>query len=100
MKKMNVTKPITTLDGRPVIMSEADKTEFTVGRAIANALLVTKSKKFDAFKSYSLAKRFYEDTEVDVDDSDFTNLIEIIKEDQTYGNLVIGQIIEFLNQHK
>ena len=100
MKKINVDGPVTMLDGKPIAISESDRSPFTIGKALANILISTKSKKFDSFKSYSLAKRFYNSSEVEVDESDFASILEIVKEDQSYGSLICGQILEVLNECK
>lgn len=100
MKKIDVTKAITMLDGSPILTSEDNSSVFTIGKAIANILLASKNKKNDAFKLYALAKRFYESNSIEIDDADFGLILDLIKEDQSYGVLINGQILELLNSYR
>ena len=84
------------LDGKYIPISIDSPLPFSIGKAIANLLTIPKKggKKFEPFKSYELAKKFYNNPEVEVDKADFAVLKEIVEKDENYSALIIGQILE------
>ena len=100
MKSLKLNKQITTFSGEIVPISNIDPTSFTVGKAIANILVSSKSKKFDHFKSWELGKKFYNQITIELDDSDFKAIEAIIGEDQAYSSLILGQVLEAMNNAK
>lgn len=90
MKKINATKPILSLDGDSIKINGAD---FHIGNAIAN-ILTGKPNKFGPLKSWILAKRFYSESEIEIDEADFGTLVGIIETNDHYGAIVLGQILE------
>jgi len=97
VKTIDSGKEITNLAGQTINMSDDDPTPFNIGKAISNILISGKVKKFDSFKSYSLAKMFYDQDKVELDDADFSSLKDIFESDEVkelYKPLILGQIMQ------
>lgn len=92
--KIKTTKAIVNFKGIAIKDNDED---FTVGKAISNILL--NSKSGGKMKIFILAKKFYDEKEVEVDAADL-NLIksEIEKADPQVSNmLVTGQLLIMLD---
>lgn len=98
MKTINASIELKQLDGKPVQNGLEDPTPMTIGRAIANLLAMNKARKFDNFKAFELAGRFYAAGNVELDDADFNKLKEVVKADDSYHGLILGQIEKALNE--
>jgi hypothetical protein len=96
MKKIKSSIPLLDLKGKELKNGEDI---FTLGRAISG-LLSSKSGKFGNMKSWILAKRFYTEEEVEIDEADFEILEGTVKDDQSYTPLVLGQILEYFQTLK
>jgi len=94
--KINTDKALINLDGSTIALSPTDTTPFTVGKAIANILVTSKSKTFDSFKAFKMAEKFYNEKDVEIDEADFAKIKEIIEKDGQYTALITGQIIQEL----
>jgi len=99
--KIKTAQVLTSLDGKAL---KTEGSELTVGNAIASMLLAPRSEReiyhFDKVKSFVLAKKFYSDDEVDIDDADNKKLTDTIESDSTFGPVVSGQILLLLNETK
>ncbi len=84
------------------MLTEGEPT--TVGLILANIVLTPHKQKdgFRPLKAYELAKKFYDQEEVELDNSDFIQLKEIIEiNDAGYQPLVIAQLQQhFINSEK
>lgn len=96
MKKIDASKVLIGLDRKSLKFENED---FSVGRAISTILVGGKDKSFDPFKSWKIAQRFYDGGVIDLDEADLQSLRTCIESSghQAYGNIVIGQLIEILN---
>lgn len=96
MKKINASKTLESLSGEKIRMSDVDPTAFTVGKAMANYLISGKSRKWDSLKNMEMAKKFYAEGEIEVDDADAKTLRDIVSDTQlrdVYSDLIVGQLI-------
>jgi len=99
--KIKTDQVIKTIDG--VTIQDADGSNLTFGKAIANMLLAPRrgesgAYEFDKMKTYILAHKFYTEKEVDIDDADLKKLKNVIETDTAYGPLVPGFILFTLNK--
>lgn len=92
--KINTTKELKTLDGRIIMQSENEK--LTLGKAVANVLVT--SENINKLKAYSLAQKFYNDAEVDIDEADFELVKQELEQSRAYNALIIGQILSIINK--
>ena len=100
MKAINAGKVLEKLDGASLQDPNDPTKTLTLGKALSMILINHKGKKFDNFKLWDLSKKFYDDckNEIEVDDSDFAIIKEIVGEDGNFNALVLGQIAaEFSN---
>ena len=93
--KVNV--PLVTLDGQPMQDNVDGKAvDATVKTVIVNAVLapVQKESGIDKVKKYELAKRIFENDEVDLNEDE----IKLIKDcvGENFAPIVVGQIFELL----
>ena len=94
---VKVDVPLKTLDGQ-VMKDNADgkAIDATVKMAIVNAILspVEREKGVDKVKKYELAKRVFENDEVDLNEDE----IKLIKDcvGENFAPIVVGQIYELL----
>lgn len=99
---------MTTIDARFIIKNlkgeplKSDGDDLTLGMVIANILLAPhKDKKgFRPLKSYELAKKFYNDATVEIDNADLTQIIELVEETDQVTTLVVAQVLEKLDKAK
>lgn len=62
----------------------------TVGKAISNILLASEEK--GKMKLFILAKKFYDDSSIDLDSADFALVKNEIAKTRIYNTLVSGQL--------
>lgn len=84
--KINTQINLKGLDGKE--MKDGDNT-FPIGQAIANILVA--SETGGKMKMFTLATKFYNDKQVDVDASDLSLVKEAVKATKIYNALVAGQ---------
>ena len=95
MKLIESSKTLSTLDGGPIATSQSDSSPITIGKALGNILLSTKSRKLDPIKLLELARKFHTSKfRVELDASDFEAVKEIVRDDPNFSPLVTGQILE------
>lgn len=87
MKQITCTTVLKDLSGSPI---KTDEKEFTLGQAIANILVADTSG--GKMKLYTLGTRFYQDKTVDLDDSDFALVKNVVKNSTAYGAIIVGQV--------
>lgn len=97
---IETTQALTTLEGKPLKSGEED---LTIGKAIAEALLANKTG--GRMKVFLLAKKFFSDEKVELDNADFALVKESVKTAEVYAHqgfntLVFGQIEEILEELK
>ncbi len=93
--KVNV--PILTMDGQAMKDNVDGKAvNATVKTAIVNAVLapVQKESGIDKVKKYELAKRIFENDEVDLNEDEITLIKVCVGEN--FAPIVVGQIYELL----
>ena len=69
---------------------------FTVGTALSNILL--EAKVGGKMKLFILAKKCFENKEVEVDDADYAVIKQAVEATELYTNLVTGQILQTLEK--
>jgi leucyl aminopeptidase len=90
--KINLKETIKNLKGED--LKEKDKV-ITVGDICSNALVSTSPKEAkEKFENYELAKKLFNETEVDLTPEEMINIKKAVNE--IYGTLVVGQIFEKL----
>ena len=94
MTKINLDKPLTTLDGQP--LQEAGR-ELKMFHAVANALAQAQGQ--NAIKCYDLAVRFYSGAPVELDDSDLA-LVRDVMDKSAYFPLIKGPVLKELDAAK
>lgn len=78
---------------------KADDTVLTVGEALSNIMIMSKSG--GKMKTFILAKRFIRDEKLDLDKSDFNLVKSACEVDESYqGSIVTGQLLVILNDIK
>ncbi len=89
--QIQANKVVTTLSGKPYT---SDGKELTVGNVIAEALAgdTTGGK----FKLYTLAQKFWNEPEVEVDAADLGLIKTAVENTKTYNNIIIGQVLGLL----
>jgi len=93
--KVNV--PLTTLDGQTMKDNvDGQAVDATVQTAIVNAVLapVQKESGIEKVKKYELAKRIFENDEVDLNEDEIKLIKDCIGEN--FAPIVVGQIFELL----
>jgi hypothetical protein len=68
--------------------------ELTVGEVISTILSTKKTDKFNPLKAYVLAQHFYKAGLVDIDESDFSSLREVIESNDQFVPFVIAQVLK------
>lgn len=92
--KIKCKEVLKTLQGQPI---KDGKEELTLGMTVANILLQPRQdKKFSTLKAFSLAQKFFNENEVDLDDADLKTLKELLETDTFFSPLVTGQILKIL----
>lgn len=98
--KINLLQTINNLDGKP--LKDEDKKDFTLGQALSNILLASKTK--GGMKIFLLAKKCFEEKELEVDGADLALIKNEVKTSDAYGGvLVTGQcelLLESLKEEK
>lgn len=95
--KINLKQTINNLGGEPLLDNE--KKELTLGEALSN--IVLSAEEGGKMKLFILAKKFYENKEIDLDASDLALIKRVIASSKTYsGSLVTGQVELLLNELK
>ena len=72
--------------------------DVTIGKAIANILISSEEK--GKMKLFVLAQKFYNDENVELDNSDFELVKKTVGETKIYNALVAGQVELFLSELK
>jgi len=70
--------------------------EMTVGDVVSTILSTKKVSQFNILKADVLARRFYQADIVDLDDSDFSALREVVEKNDQYIPLVLAQVLQVL----
>jgi len=95
MTKLNLDKPLTTLDGQP--LQEAGR-ELKMFHAVANALAQAQQNP-NPVKCYDLAVRFYGGAPVELDDSDLALVRDVIDKSNFFP-LIKGPLLKELDASK
>ncbi len=76
----------------------AGEEKMTVGSALANILMG--AKEGGKMKLYALAQKAYTDKTLDVDESDLALIKKAVETNESYTNLVTGQLLIILENVK
>ena len=95
MIKISTSPKLYRLDGGPL---QSLGNDLTVGTAISGILAAKRSK--DPVRAYNLAKKFYDQEEVELSVSDFTFVRKEIDNDEGWNNTTIGQLFIHLDEAK
>jgi hypothetical protein len=74
-----------------------DTLPMTLGHAIAQILAYSKKSYL---KSYILARTFYSDAQVDLDDADAIFVREAINTTEAFNAMVTGQVLQIMEEQK
>jgi len=91
--KIKTHTTIKTLDGKDI--KDVDKS-FTIGQALSE--IIISSKIGGKMKCFSLAQKFYNDEEVNLDQADIVLVKNLVESTDLYTNLVTGQILVILSE--
>lgn len=86
--KIQAGKIVSTLEGRPYKMGDH---ELTVGKVLAEAL--SQSETGGKMKMFLLAKRCWEDAEVEVDAADLALVKRSLESSKAFTNIILGQVL-------
>lgn len=93
--KIELTTPITGLDGKPA--NEEGKPVST-GKVLSTNL--AQATEGDSLKFYGWAQKLYADQPIEVDDSDFKKLKEFVEGAKTLTHLAKAQILINMDECK
>lgn len=97
--KIKTKAVLVNLKGEELKFKDGEKEKaLTLGNAVANILLDCKTG--GKHKLYLLSNKFYSDKEVEVDSVDLRLIKDAVEANQTYNNIVSGQILEILENIK
>lgn len=91
--KIEANRALTNFDGKPL---QNGAEEFKVGHALANILVSAQAN--GKMKMFVLAKRFYDEKSVELDDADLSLVKKLVEETAVYNTLVTGQILLLLEK--
>ena len=94
---VKVSVPLKTLDGQKMKDNvEGKAVDATIKNAIVNAVLapVQKESGVDKVKKYELAKKVFENDEVDLNEDEIKTIKDAVGEQ--FSPIVVGQIFELL----
>ena len=94
---VTVSVPLKTLDGQKMKDNvEGKAVDATIKNAIVNAVLapVQKESGVDKVKKYELAKKVFENDEVDLNEDEIKTIKDAVGEQ--FSPIVVGQIFELL----
>lgn len=96
MVRINTKIEIVNLKGA---VFEYDGKPLTVGVVVAETLAA--SEGGGKMKLYGLARRFYDDETVEVDESDRALILKVLQETRVFSsNIVTGQVIQLVEEAK
>ncbi len=93
--KINTSKKVLTLKGEPY---QSDGHDLKVGEVIAEAL--ASSKMGGKMKLYSLALKSFTTDEVELDAADVALIKQSLEACDTYSTIIIGQVLEEVENSK
>jgi len=78
------------------------KSPLTLGMVLSELALTPHKQKngFRPLKGYELAKKFYEEKEVEISPADFAQLKELVENSDMYNTIIIAQVLEMLEESK
>jgi regulator of RNase E activity RraB len=92
--KIKSKEVLKTLDDKPLMWT--DKVEYTIGMALSNILLETKTG--GKMKLFLLAQDLYKGKEIEVDNADLVLIKDAVERTEMHNNLVNGQLLMALNK--
>lgn len=98
MKSIETTRALVTIDGTAIKMAPDDPTVFTVGKAVAKIIQLSRSNKMDPVKAWDLACSFHKELPVQLDKADLNIIKDLVREDQNFDLTLRGQLIELLEK--
>lgn len=93
--KINLKEALRDFEDKVIEMNEK---ELTVGYVIALILSSAQKCSFDSYKLYELGRKCYNDDELEILGSDLEEVKKIIEQNDQFGNIIKGQIIEKLSK--
>lgn len=88
--KLNLKQTLKTLEGEDMVNSQGEPVTF--GFVVSSLLLG--AKVGDKKLYYQLGKKAFKEEEVELNDIEKSVVKNLLEGDQTFGALVIGQILE------
>jgi len=92
--KIKTQTTIKTLKGEDI--KDGEDKFFTIGKAMSE--IIISSKIGGKMKCFSLAQKFYNDKEVDLDQADMVLVKNLVESTDMYNNLVTGQLLVILSE--
>ena len=92
----NITANITNLLGKPMFVDEASQEEAKVNNFIASTL-ISQAQSADPVRALKLAIKLNDASDtLEIEDADYQMILEAVKSNKNYSNLVAGRILEIL----
>jgi hypothetical protein len=105
IKRLNGSSVLTDqepviVNGQPLMVNGAPQLagghEMTVGDVVSTILSTKKTDRFSTLKAYVLAQRFYKAGVIDIDESDYSALREVIEGNDQFVPFVLAQVLQVL----
>lgn len=99
MPKINTKQKFVNLRGFEI---KQEKEFLTLGVVLAEIILAPHEDKdgFRPLKAYELAKKFFDQKEVEIDKADLMQLRELVEKSASYIPLITAQVLEKLDAIK
>ena len=95
--KLDTNSPIVDLDNKPIMI---DEKPLTIGRLVSEILTQVPNDTWKPLKALAVSQRFHSGETIDLDDSDASDLRQIIENNKTHKPLVLGRILQILIDSK
>jgi len=101
--KLNTRQTYKTLTGKTIEAQDGTASKvLTLGMVLSEVVLAPHRDKngFRPLKSYELAQKFYDREEVELDNSDYIQIKELVEGTENYGTIIIAQTLLMLEEAK
>lgn len=100
--KIKTSHKFTNLKGEVIYRDTEKKEALALGEALAEIVIAPRKDKkgFRPLKGLELARKLYNDKEVEIDKADLIQLKEAVEDNQSYVPLITAQILEVLEELK
>lgn len=96
--KINTQTVLKNFNGEDLTV---ENKKLTLGAVLSNILLNEREKNpFNPLQAYGMAKEFYTEEEVTINEYDFKKLYELVEADKSFFTIIIGQVLTLLDEAK